>query len=125
MRARSGSFEETDGEWFIYIIECENGSYYTGYTNDIRRRLREHREAKRGRVAKYTRSFRPARLAGCWRITGTKREAMRIERLIKGMDRSDKCAFVRDPNLLCAIMAKDSCWRSRVTICDPVEDDKE
>lgn len=47
------------GPWFLYIVECRDGSLYTGITNDIERRLKQHNE---GTAARYTRSRRPVRL---------------------------------------------------------------
>ncbi|MFH1645247.1 MAG: GIY-YIG nuclease family protein, partial [Candidatus Omnitrophota bacterium] len=45
------------GTFFVYIVECSNGAYYAGYTNDLERRIEEHNGGKRG--AKYTRARRP------------------------------------------------------------------
>jgi putative endonuclease len=42
--------------WFLYILECCDGSFYTGVTTDIDRRLREHQE---GTASRYTRIRRP------------------------------------------------------------------
>ena len=44
---------------FCYILECADGSYYTGWTTDPLRRERQH---NRGTGARYTRSHRPVRL---------------------------------------------------------------
>lgn len=49
----------TDGPWFLYIVECRDGSLYTGVTNDLERRLQQHNE---GTAARYTRSRRPVRM---------------------------------------------------------------
>ena len=46
--------------WFLYILECCDGSFYTGVTIDIDRRLREHQE---GTASRYTRTRRPVVLA--------------------------------------------------------------
>ncbi|MBI3900482.1 MAG: GIY-YIG nuclease family protein [Gammaproteobacteria bacterium] len=48
-----------DSAWLLYILECSDGSLYTGITNDIERRVREHNE---GTGARYTRSRRPVKL---------------------------------------------------------------
>jgi putative endonuclease len=45
--------------YFCYILECSDGSYYTGWTTDPQRRLRQH---NRGIGARYTRSHGPVRL---------------------------------------------------------------
>jgi predicted GIY-YIG superfamily endonuclease len=45
--------------WYVYILECSDGSYYIGHAKDINTRLEEHNS---GRGAGYTRSRRPVRL---------------------------------------------------------------
>lgn len=44
---------------FTYILECSDGTYYTGYTKDFKRRLVQHQN---GVAAKYTRGRRPVRI---------------------------------------------------------------
>ena len=46
--------------WFCYILECEDGSLYTGLTNDPARRWQDH---VAGRAARYTRQHPPRRIA--------------------------------------------------------------
>ena len=50
--------------YYVYILLCKNGSYYTGYTTDIKRRYKEH--LKGTAKSKYTRSFKVKNLAQCW-----------------------------------------------------------
>ncbi|MCX5782087.1 MAG: GIY-YIG nuclease family protein [Elusimicrobia bacterium] len=45
--------------WYVYLIECENRSLYTGITDNLERRFQEH---KIGKGAKYTRIYRPLKL---------------------------------------------------------------
>ena len=90
------------GHWFVYMLECENGSYYTGSTDDVARRFDEHVRGTAG--AKYTRSFRPVRIARCWRVAGSRGEAQRVERAIQKLDRRGKLALVSDPGLLGGIL---------------------
>ena len=47
------------GKHSVYIVECRDGTYYTGYTPDIERRLKLHNA---GKGAKYTRDRRPVKL---------------------------------------------------------------
>jgi len=47
------------GEFFVYILECGDKTYYTGYTPNITRRLKLHND---GNGAKYTRARRPVKL---------------------------------------------------------------
>ena len=46
--------------WFLYVVECSDGTLYTGVTTDVARRLREHNNSLKS--AKYTRSRRPVNL---------------------------------------------------------------
>jgi putative endonuclease len=46
-------------KWFLYILNCCDGSFYTGITNDLERRLKMHRD---GKASKYTRTRRPVEL---------------------------------------------------------------
>ncbi len=49
-----------DKKWYMYVVECADGTFYTGITTDITRRLNEHNYGSRG--AKYTKSRRPVKL---------------------------------------------------------------
>jgi putative endonuclease len=77
-------------EYFCYIIECADGTLYTGITNDLGRRLREH---ELGRGARYTRSRRPLHLAYVEEQLDLK-TAMRRERTIKAFSRERKLALI-------------------------------
>ncbi len=46
--------------YFVYVVECKDGSLYTGYTTDLDKRLKAHNESKTG--AKYTKTRRPVKL---------------------------------------------------------------
>ncbi len=92
-------------DYWIYILECENGSYYTGCTNNLARRYRQHLNGT-GR-AKYTQSFKPIRIAQCWQLFDTKGVALKVEHLIKMMGRSDKEGIVRKPETLKTIIHKE------------------
>jgi putative endonuclease len=73
---------ETAG-WLVYMIRCCDGSYYTGITTDIERRVRQHAE---GRGAKYFRGRQPRELVylegGHDRSSASKREVA-IKRLTR------------------------------------------
>ena len=58
---------------YTYILQCSDGTYYTGWTNDIAKRLKTHNE---GKGAKYTRARLPVTLA-YYEAFETKEEAMR------------------------------------------------
>lgn len=77
-------------ETFVYIVECSDGSFYTGWTTDPERRLREHNA---GRGARYTRSRRPLKLAYL-EPQPDRRAAMQRERRIKTYSRNQKEALI-------------------------------
>jgi putative endonuclease len=69
------------GRFFVYIVECSDKTYYTGYTPDIKRRLSLHNN---GNGAKYTSTRRPVRLVWCKEYKYFKPaflEEMRIKKL--------------------------------------------
>jgi len=71
---------------YTYILECKDGSLYTGWTNNLQKRIKDHND---GKGAKYTKSRRPVVLA-YYETFETKEEAMRREYAIKHMRRSEK-----------------------------------
>jgi putative endonuclease len=87
--------------YWVYILLCENNTYYTGYTNDLEKRYQSHVDGTGG--CKYTRSFRPVRIAQSWKITGEKNEAMKIERRIKKLTRKEKEKLIQFPGDLIKI----------------------
>lgn len=75
---------------FVYIVKCQDNTYYTGYTTDPERRLAEHNS---GEGAKYTRGRTPVKLVY---LEGydNKKEAMQREYQIKQLTRTDKLALI-------------------------------
>ena len=71
---------------FTYILKCADGTLYTGWTNDIEKRLAAHNA---GKGAKYTRTRRPVELVYCEKYE-TKEEAMSRECAIKKLTRVQK-----------------------------------
>jgi putative endonuclease len=71
---------------WVYILECDDGSFYTGYTTDVERRVREH---DRGEGAKYTRGRTPVELVHRERFD-SKSAAMSREYEIKQLSRAEK-----------------------------------
>ena len=90
--------------YYVYILECDSGKYYTGYTADIQKRVRQHVTGKGG--AKFTRGFRPLNLLAVWQVSGTKGDAMRVEALVKSKTRDEKTALIRDPSILNRMIAE-------------------
>jgi putative endonuclease len=87
--------------YFIYILLCDNGSYYTGYTTDLTRRYQEH--VKGTAKCKFTRSFKPLSIAQSWEILGTKGMAMKMEKFIKTMSKEDKKELILFPEKLAEV----------------------
>lgn len=75
---------------YTYILRCGDGSLYTGWTNDLERRLAAHNA---GRGGKYTRSHRPVTLA-YYETFSTREEAMHREAAIKQLSRQEKLALI-------------------------------
>lgn len=87
--------------WFwIYILECETGRYYTGYTKNLARRFQEHSKG----AVKFTRSFKPRRIAQSWKLYDEIGTALKIERFIKKQDRKTKENFIQFPEKLQQIL---------------------
>ena len=82
--------------YFVYMLLCDNNTYYTGYTSDLLRRFKAHLDGK----CKYTRSFKPLKIAQSWSIDGDKGEAMRVERFIKSLSRQQKEALLCSPQTI-------------------------
>ena len=80
---------------YTYILRCKDDSLYTGWTNDIEKRLENHRD---GRGAKYTRGRGPLELVYL-EVHETKSEAMQREAYIKRLAKSDKMELIRDSDL--------------------------
>ena len=77
-------------ENFTYIVKCSDGSLYTGWTNDVDKRLKAHNS---GRGAKYTKTRRPVELVYYEKFL-TKQEAMSREARIKQLSRSQKLELI-------------------------------
>jgi len=84
--------------YWVYILLCNNNTYYTGYTNDLARRYQSHVTGK-GKC-KYTRSFKPVCIAQSWAIEEGKARAMQVERYIKSLPRRQKEEIIAEPALL-------------------------
>lgn len=72
--------------FYTYILECADKTYYTGWTNDLAKRILVHNQ---GKGSKYTRARLPVKLLQSWSFD-TKSGAMKFEREIKALSRSEK-----------------------------------
>ena len=77
---------------YVYIAECRDGSWYTGWSTDPERRIRMHNS---GKGAKYTRSRLPVELA-YFETFEDRHEALSREWHIKRLPREEKLALIRD-----------------------------
>ncbi|MBD5543243.1 MAG: GIY-YIG nuclease family protein [Lachnospiraceae bacterium] len=83
---------------YIYMIKCQDESYYTGITKDIKKRLQQHfYKEKQG--AKYTKSRQAVELEALWE-TSSWPEACRLEYFIKSLSRKEKEQLVKIPSAL-------------------------
>ena len=80
--------------WYVYLLECADGTLYTGISVDPERRLRQHNA---GRGARYTRTRRPVRLLGSVAVCG-RGEALRLEKRVKRCHPRRKRAFFAKEN---------------------------
>ena len=84
-------------KWYVYIVECSDGSLYTGITTDVSRRISEHNTSKKG--AKYTRTRRPVKLVAVVTICEDRASASRKEYNIKKLKRSQKIKLIKSASL--------------------------
>ena len=90
---------------YTYMLQCKDGSLYTGWTNDLPKRVKTHQQGKGGH---YTHAKRPVKLV-YFEEFETKKEAMSRECAIKNLKRKEKEALIKTPltqeqtKLLCTI----------------------
>jgi putative endonuclease len=75
---------------WVYMLRCGDGSLYTGWTNDLTKRLAKH---SAGKASRYTASRLPVELAASWPMRD-RSAAMREERRIKELSRGEKLTLV-------------------------------
>jgi putative endonuclease len=81
--------------YYIYILQCADGSYYTGLTGDLKRRVREHIHGKHHRA--YTYSRRPVKLVWSEQVAGSEAAKLR-EKQVKALKRPQKEALIATYN---------------------------
>lgn len=77
--------------YYVYLLRCGDGTLYTGFTNDLARRLAVHNA---GRGAKYTRSRLPVELV-YWENFPNKSSALKREYAIKRLSRAEKLSLIQ------------------------------
>lgn len=80
-----------DNRYYVYILGNERGVLYVGVTNDLERRLQEHKE---GRISSFTRKFKVKRLL-YFETFDYIGEAINLEKRVKGWTREKKLELIR------------------------------
>jgi len=96
--AKRGTSEKATNEiaeskkksYYVYLLLCDDGSYYTGYTNNVTSRLEKH---KKGYGARYTRMRKPKRVVYVEEFR-TRGDATRREQQIKALSHREKHELV-------------------------------
>ncbi len=78
--------------WFVYIIECSDGTLYTGISNNVENRINTH---NKGKGAKYTKNRRPVVLKKTFK-TNNRSEASKLEYKIKKLTRLNKIKLINN-----------------------------
>ena len=81
---------------YTYIVECKDGTLYTGWTNNLEKRIADHNN---GKGAKYTRARKPVALV-YYEMFEKKEEAMKREYAIKHMSRREKEKLIEHFSIL-------------------------
>ena len=79
-------------KWHVYILECNDGSLYTGITKDLDKRINEHNA---GRGAKYTKSLSPVHLRYS-EFAQDRKQASQREHAIKSLRKSAKIKLITE-----------------------------
>ncbi|MEL6820629.1 MAG: GIY-YIG nuclease family protein [Calditrichota bacterium] len=90
-----------DSTWYLYLIQCGDGSIYTGITTDVERRFEEHRSGGK-KAARYLRGRGPLKLV-FKALIGDKGMALKMEYRVKQLSKLKKQALIQgnmDLNLL-------------------------
>ncbi len=89
---------------FVYIVECEDTSLYTGIAKDLKKRMQEHYD-KNGKGAKYTRSRGIVAILMVWEAVSYS-SAARLEYGIKHLARRDKLKLIACPEEIKKLLPK-------------------
>jgi len=77
--------------WFLYVLQCSDGTYYTGITVNLEERIKNHNSSILG--AKYTRGRRPVKLVYS-KECGSRSQALKVECEVKKMSRKRKMRLI-------------------------------
>lgn len=90
-KRKSYYMESKQSKHYLYVLQCKDNTYYTGYTNSIEKRIKKHNE---GKGAKYTRGRIPVTLVYKQEFE-TKEKAMQAEYQFKKLNRKQKEMIIR------------------------------
>ena len=93
-------------KYFVYLLETERGTIYTGITTDVERRFLEHLNGVNKKGAKYTNANKPVRIL-YKKEYGTKSEALKEEYRIKQVRRDKKLELIANYNVVKDIGTQD------------------
>jgi putative endonuclease len=80
-------------QWVCYLVECKDGTYYCGITNDLLKRIDTH---NKGKGAKYTRCRLPVTLL-TYKECDNRSKASKLEYAVKQQPRNKKIEFLNKP----------------------------
>ena len=80
---------------YVYIVQCKDGSLYTGWTTDVEKRVTAHNA---GTGAKYTKARRPVELV-YYEALESKSEALKREAAIKKLTRAEKLELIKSKTI--------------------------
>ncbi|MBO9692439.1 GIY-YIG nuclease family protein [Chryseobacterium sp.] len=90
--------------YYVYIVKCSDNSYYTGFTNDLERRINEHNDGLNPESYTYTR--KPVELVFYYEFNDAT-QAISFEKQIKGWSRKKKEAIINDNWDLLPMLSKN------------------
>ncbi|MFZ7102221.1 MAG: GIY-YIG nuclease family protein [Peptococcaceae bacterium] len=82
---------------YLYIIECKNGSFYTGITNDLLQRYQEHLA---GKGSKYCRAFKVRVIKAAWQFPVKKSKLIALENMIQNFTKAKKSELINNPQTI-------------------------
>jgi putative endonuclease len=101
MRGKSFTHETPDAmPWFLYLIECADGSLYTGIATNVDARFVAHAN---GKGARYTRARKPLRVAASFELAG-RSEALRAEYRVKQLSARQKRELIAGERTLDSLL---------------------
>ena len=93
--------------YYVYMLRCRGGVYYTGLAADVDKRYRQHLS---GKGAKFTRAYPPEAIAAVWRC-GDKSTAAKVEYAIKKrLTHQQKERLAAAPETLTAMLPEVGAW---------------